>query len=438
MDFFNKASGELLKILSQIIKTWWWFILPIFIYPLMKFSYFWWLRWGVWFKEKKWVLLEIVPPQEIKKSFATMEDIFNSLWAIYSMPNWKDKWCEGVLPSGGAWFSFEIASISGKVHFYLRVLSGAKKMAEDLIYSHYSDVEVYEAEDYTKNAPKDIPDGKFDLYGEDYIYLKKDYYPIKTYKSFELSAAESDKEEKKMDPIHSLLEGMTKLKNGEQAWLQVVATPITTGDTDVFKEAKEFIDKMAGREVKKPAPMKSITRETIETMINFGNPVPSQAEEKPSGQKFEMHIVTPGEKNVMEAIENKFSKYIFRVSIRGLYVYQSNAYNPNNVGIIRSYFPHFGAQNLNSIILSLKTRTKIQYLFKKRRVYKRKKNIYSRYIKRLPPSYPKSMDGHGVMVMSSEEMATIVHLPSNAGNLPPGVPRVYIKRGSPPPGIPME
>ena len=418
--------------------AWWWLVLPIVLYPLLKFLYFWWLRWEVWFKEKKWVILEIIPPQEIKKSFSTMEDIFNSLWAVYSIPNWKDKWCEGVLLTGGSWFSFEIASIAGKIHFYLRIPSGAKKMAEDLIYSHYPDIEIYEADDYTKNIPQSIPNDEYDLYGEDYIYLKKDYFPIKTYKSFELSVAESDKEERKIDPIHTLLEGMTKLKEGEQVWLQVIATPVTGNETKVVKEAQDFVAKMAGRDIKELTPMKSITRETVETMLNFGNPVPPAPGEAKKEEGFKFPIVTPGEKEVMEAVENKFTKYIFRTSIRGLYVYKTKAYNSANVGIIRSYFPHFGTQNLNTIIFSLKTRTKINYLFKKRRIYKRKKNIFFRYLKRLPASYPKKMDGHGTMIMSSEELATIVHLPSNAGVLPPGVPRVYLRKGGPPPGIPME
>ena len=105
-----------------VLKNWWWVILPIVLYFPAKAIYLWWLSWDVWYKEQKWMLLEIIPPSEVLKPFRAMEDIYNRLWALYDSPDWRAKWCEGQLTlGGGLWFSFEITSFEGSVHFYLRV-----------------------------------------------------------------------------------------------------------------------------------------------------------------------------------------------------------------------------------------------------------------------------------------------------------------------------
>ena len=42
------------------------------------------------------------------------------------------------------------------------------------------------------------------------------------------------------------------------------------------------------------------------------------------------------------------------------------------------------------------------------------------------------------MILNTEELATIFHLPALAAPLPPEVPRVEAKRGGPPPELPVE
>lgn len=416
-----------------ILKTWWWLFLPIVLYFPAVSLYLYWVNWHVWYPKKEWVILEIIPPGEIGKPFRAMEDLFSSIWMLYSAPNWREKWCEGSLPVAPSWFSFEILGIEGDVHFYLRLPKDQRGYAETIIQSHYPEAEIFEADDYTKNVPQDIPNKTYDLKGEDYVFLKpSDCLPIKTYEFFEPSTPELVKEaEKKIDPLTSLMEAMTKLKKGEQFWFQIIAAPIINcKEIPWMDEAQKKINKIAQRPG--PAkPGKSIIQEVIDILIF--NIFSSGETEKPAESKTQ---ITPGEKNILEAIEKKISKNAFKTNIRALYIYQKDAYNGAHAAIARNYFAHFSTANLNTIILWAETRTKVHYFFRDRELYVKKREIFEKYIKRFTPLHP-AMTGKGNMVLNIEELATIFHFPIQANTLPSGVPRIMSKKGTAPLNLPV-
>lgn len=421
----------IISIFFLIFKTWWWLFLPIIFYFPAVYLYLDWIRWDVWYPKKKWVILEIIPPGEITKPFRATEDLFSSLWALYSSPNWRGKWCEGELPVASAWFSWEILGFEGNVHFYLRLPDDQRKYAETIIQAHYPETEIFEVDDYVKNIPQDIPNNIYDLKAEDYILRTKDYFPIKTYKFFEPSTPELIKEgEKKIDPFSSLMEAMTKLQKGEQFWFQIVSSPITNKDIPWVDEAKKEINKIAQRPggAKKG---KSIIQEVIDILIF--NIFSSGSSEKSAESKTQ---ITPGEKDILTAIEEKISKNAFKTNIRALYIYQKDVYDASHAAIARNYFQHFSTANLNTIVLYTQTRTKIQYWFRDRRLYASKRSIFEKYVKRFPPLYP-AMTGKGNMILNIEELATIFHFPIQTNILSSGVPRIMSRRATPPGNLPM-
>jgi len=423
---------ETTQTIFLILKTWWWLFLPLLLYFPARYFYLWWINWEVWYKEQEQLMLELIPPGEIEKPFKAMDDIFSSFWPIvYDAPNWRQRWCEGEIAKGPYWFSAEIVSIEGKIHFYLRIPKGAKKMFESIIHAYYPETEIFEVSDYTQDVPQDIPNKEYDLFGEDYILVRDWTYPIKTYRSFEPSSPEGISGERKIDPINSLMEAMTKIKAGEQVWFQILATPILDSDIPWITKGKELADKLARRP--SPPKPKPIVKEVFDVLLKG-----SKAEESEKQEVFPPEMkLTPGEREIIKAVEEKISKYGFKVSMRSLYVYKKEAYSAPHAAIVRAYFSHFGTQNLNAFFFLQKTRTKIQYLFRDRRLYKRKKDIFRKYVKRFPPSYP-NLFGYGSMVLNTEELASIFHFPIKASVLPPGVPRVYVKKGEPPPDIPTE
>ncbi len=434
----------------QILWNWWWVILTIFLWFLAEFLYLWWVRWEVWYKKHKWILLEIKPPAEILKPFKAMEDVIHSLWGVYDSHNWRERWCEGGLPSAPYWFSMEIASLGGEVHFYLRILEEWRDTFESAIYSYYPEAEISLVEDYTKKVPQNVPNPDWDLYSEDFTLLKEDVYPIRTYPIFFEEKPEVPKEEKRIDPIDSLLEALAKLKPAEQLWFQIVAAPILNKDIPWVSRGQALANELA----KRPAPKKTrpMFQEAAEALI-LGPP-----KEEP---KEELGIIapelrlTPGEKEILKGVENKISKQGYKAWIRMLYLCQVNKphfYGHYKIG--RTYLNHFMTENLNGICYMGPTRTRIHYWLRERRLYLRKRKQFRHYLDRLPAYFPWNLMGEpvfphirgiyplgpgigqGAFVLNAEELATLYHFPSKIKV--PTVPRVEAKKGGPPLGLPTE
>lgn len=410
--------------------------MPLVLYPTARILYRWWIHWEVWYPEQQWTLVEIIPPAEILKPSLAMEDLIGALWSVYDSANWREIWCEGELDLAPFWISFEVVSIGGQIHYYLRILKEQKKLIASIINTHYPDAEIIEVPDYTKDVPQDVPNKDYDIYGEDYVLLREDSYPIRTYKFFEIRPEEIDKE-KKLDPVAQLLEAMAKLKEGEQFWFQMILAPITNDDVPWVTEGRAIADKIARRVVPEPVNSKTIVGEAFRALAF--DKVPYSDEEAPKEEEVippEMKL-TPGEREILAAVEEKISKYGFKTTMRAVYIYKRDAqYRPHGK-IARSYIIHFNTLNLNGIRYFSKTRTKIHYFFRKRRLYTRKKNIFERYVKRLPPLFPATT-GPGTMILNAEEIAAIFHFPMNANDLPSSIPRVAAKKVGPPPGIPTE
>ena len=448
---------EIAQLFFQILRNWWWFFFPLILFPIARFFYFWWLRWEVYYKKSfRWILLEIKPPKEIIKPFSAMETIYSLLFGLYDSPNWKERWCKGTFPiCGGGWFSFEICSFGGEIRFFLRIPDFFKTPAESAIYSQYPETEITLVEDYTQQIPKDIPNEKWDLSAEDYTLAQPDYFPIKTYSMF-FERPEEEKrimEEKRLDPLNSLLENLSQLKPGEQIWFQLVCSPFTDDQLPWIEGGKKEINKIVKRESSPPS--KTWLDEILEIFIPKGE-----------GKKKEKSLeiiapelrLTPGEKEVVWAIEKKITKTAFLCWMRAVYIYKKDQpYDPANAAIFRGYLiPQFSTPHLNRIVIFGATRTKIHYLMKSKRVYLRKRQRLREYIERVPPFFPWNFVGKppplikflmpfgyrispgrkGISILNTEELATIFHFPIKI--YIPTIPRVEAKKVGPPPTLPGE
>ena len=444
---------EISFIIFQIFKNWWWIFFPIIFWFPAKLLYLWWIRWEVWYPKFKWILLEIKPPKEVLKPFSAMENVFAMLWGIIDTSNWRERWCEGMLPIGaGLWFSFEITSFGGEIHFFMRIPDFYRNNAESIIYSQYPEAEISLVEDYTKNIPKDIPNDKWDLYSEDYSLMREEYYPIKTYSIFFEKEGEEKRvmEEKRIDPIDPLLEGFSKLQSGEQIWLQIVCNPVLEAIFPWIKKGREAADRIAKRPAQ--AKSKSMLQEAAEILIK-GKPG-EEKKEKPMELIAPELRLTPGEKEILTAIENKIKKNGYQCWIRQVYLRKLDEPNfPGNYKIIRTYLmSQFSAQNLNTFIFYGPTRTRIHYWLRDRRLFLRKRKQLRSYIERLPSLFPRTFLGEplfpfghvqgrrpgirATIILNIEELATIFHFPAKI--ITPAITPVEMKKAGPPSGLPVE
>ncbi len=416
----------------QIIKEWYWIVLPFALWKLTLFYWLWW-RQELWDAKQKSVLLEIKIPKESLKPMRAMETVLSGLWQIYAEPSPIEKWWDGQYLLS---YSFEIAAIDGVPHFLIRCPDNSRNMVEAHIHSQFPEAEISEVEDYTKKIPQDIPNKDWDMWATDYKLKSENCYPIKTYRDFETER--ETKEEKRIDPMSSLLEGMSRLKKGEQIWVQVKAKPIlgVPGEIEWIKKGKEIIGELVYRNKPKEK-RKFILFQMLDILIKGP---PKKEESKESALPPEMKL-TPGEKDVVAGIERKISKLGFEIYIRFIYLGKKDVFFKPNLRLAMSYFTNFVTENLNGPVPDSKTLTKVRkkwhdsLWFPNRRLYLRKRKSFRRYVTRLPYFYPM---GGGTFVLNTEELATIYHFPSKILTPASLLPRVEAKKGEAPLELPTE
>nr|MBP7006803.1 hypothetical protein [Candidatus Paceibacterota bacterium] len=166
------------------------------------------------------VLLEIIPPREVVRSPQAMELFLSNALYHWSLKGGIEEYWQGAV---WFWFSLEIVSIEGQVHFYVRTPTRVRELIETQMYAQYPQAQIREVPDYTLAVDEISEKSNWRMWGCEFGFVKEDPYPIKTYVDFGLD--EDPKEEYKVDPISPVIEFFGSLKKGEQAWLQIVITP---------------------------------------------------------------------------------------------------------------------------------------------------------------------------------------------------------------------
>ncbi len=400
--------------------TLWWVWLPILFYYLFIKLWMFYIR-RKFFNSINWVLLEIRPPKEVGGSPKPFEYIFAGLYSLIgTVDNLPDMSLKGLVQTH---FSAEIIGVGGKIRFYIRVPANFKNLVESLFYAQYPDIEIRETEDYALDVPAVIPSGDWDLWGTKFILDKPDAYPIRTYIDFLEISGDKDQMKRFIDPLSNLMEIMSRLKDGEQIWIQILCRPAAKGWQD---EGKKVVDKMMGRVEKKK---KSWLEEelgawsaVIQTMIGSSGGIKPE-ERAPSAAN-----LTPGEREVMEAIEKNISKTGFDSKIHFAYISKKDVTNRVNIGAIFGMLGQFGTLNLNSFKSDKGVITVGRGLFAESKKRERKRLLLDmcRYRTFWEKGY----------VLNIEELATLFHFPSTSV-VAPMTPRLETKKGVPPMDLPI-
>lgn len=377
----------------------------------------------------KWVLLEIIPPRDIEASPLPMESIYTALAGVVKGPTTAEEYIKGEFPTS---FSFELVSIEGQVHMYVRTQVGFRNLVEAHFYAQYPNVEIVEVEDYVNLVPKTIPNKDWDLWGVDFKLFKSDLYPIKSYKNFEETITG-----KMIDPLAGLIETMGKLGPGQHLWLQFIITPISE---KWYSTGKETVDEFLGRvKESKQGMLARIFADIWDIFSNmgkamFGGEVVFTAGAKPEKkeeQPLEFRL-SPGEKDVLKALQNNLAKQQYKIRMRHLYIGRREVFSKTTgVSSFIGGIKQFNDQNLNSMVPNDDSKTYANFIFVEERLRYRQRRLFRRYISR--DSDPQSSR----FLFSSEELATIFHIP-DMGVLAPSLTRVSAKRGGAPSNLPLQ
>ncbi|NCS99930.1 hypothetical protein GW765_03030, partial [Candidatus Parcubacteria bacterium] len=326
-----------MDIFYTIISTFlslWWLWLPVFLAVLFIELWTKYLQTKA-IKKIKWLLLEIKIPRDIEKTPRAMEQVFSGLHGILTSVKFLDKYWKGKVQG---WFSFEIAGIDGGVYFFIRTPENFRNLVEAQIQAQYPNAEILEVLDYAAPLAKKIPSKTYDINGVEFILEKADYYPIRTFLSFE-----ERQKERRLDPMASFLEILSKLRPNENIFIQYLIKP--TGEKDWINEGIEAVNKLIGKktEVKKNW-LENIFGGFDEFIANLLGAItiyPEWNGAKKEETKTAIQTLSPGDKLVAEAIENKISKLAFRVCIRFAYIAGRDIFNKANMAAVSGAFKQF-------------------------------------------------------------------------------------------------
>lgn len=429
-NFFNaNATGT---IVSLAIASFGWVILAYFLlYAGIFFLKF--------YKEEKvkknwhWVLLAIDVPQLNIQTPKAVEQLFAHLAGAYSPSNLAYRFRHGFKQK---WFSFEIVSIEGYIQFLIRTEVSFRDLVEAAVYAQYPQAEIVEVEDYVKEFPDKFPDETYDMWGSDFGLAESFAYPIRTYMEFEHISAE---ENILKDPMGTFLESFSRIGHGEQMWFQILLEPTDNSWKEkVIKKIKDLVGEVvsASRVKKSSGFVGFFTEEPKKALTEFGNQlfgssatgVEASVAKKEAGNK--MSQLTPGQRKLLEAMENKITKIGFKTKLRVIYIARKEVFKPErSINALFGAINQFNIPSANSIVPASTVNT--NYFFKTFRGESRRTLKMAAYKKR------KMKSGGNPFIFNIEELATIWHFPMSSVKTPL-LQKTELKKAEPPSGLPME
>lgn len=369
---------------------------------------------------QKYILLEIKPPRNLVKTPLAMEAFLSSIHLTGGESTWYARWINGGIRP---FWSLEVASFEGQVHFFIWGRAALRRIVESQLYAQYPGVQVVEAPDYTRLIS--AQSHEWSIWGCDYKHTGKDPLPIKTYVEYGLDKVQ--KEPEQVDPLANLFEFMGSIGKGEYMWLQYIIRAHKGekykkknkkgGDYTWKDEAEEMIQEIRAK-----------TRESYTDIFT--------GEERPGFPN-----PTKGQMEKMAAIERNVSKQGFDVGARCVYLARPESFKGAMIAHMIALFKPFSTEGWNGIrATSWLMRfddypwelgaEKLKDLYRQKLVeaYRRRQFFYD------PFSY--GLFSHDAMVMSTEEIATIFHIPSGTVAAP-GLTRISSATGEAPPNLPI-
>jgi len=382
----------------------------------------------------EWVLLEIQVPRDVIKTPAAMELFFSS--ALYHKSE-KGFWEKYIQGAPWFWFSLEIVSIEGKVHFFIRVPSRTRNLVETQIYAQYPQAKVVETEDYAFKIPEYERDGNWNTWGCEFTKKFHDAKPIKTYKQLD-EMKTGTKEEFKIDPITTIVEYLGSLPKGQQVWIQMV----------VRQSIKRFRSKETGKWV-------DIDVASIENIKEMLAPYTKVSQGTGIGGDVSMEVraptyIDPFVKSMMANVQQLH----FDCGIRVITLADKRHVSEADFGTLRRssrlLFRPFASSNLNYLDRINSTQFDAPWAdptgLALTKIKKRMLNFYRDRTFFHPPlqysiKYPFLLDAFfpshrpKIFVLSSEELASIFHFPGMVSETP-SFKRIESKIAKPPANLP--
>lgn len=434
-DWFNRllAADNPAEIGIQLFLSGGW---VIFAFVIL------WGIWHLWIEARqdqyastiKKVLLSVDVPKDTEQSPKAVEFIFATIAGALSALDRIEKYWIG---KGQPTFSFEIVSMGGYVQFYIHTWTKFRDLVEAAVYAQYPDAEITEVEDYVHNIPKRFPEPGWKLFGMEFKLFGNQYHPIRRYVEFEDKLSGELK-----DPMASLLEGLSKLRSGEQLWLQILVRPMIS-DAWV-KKGLEFLKELIGRtDIKQKITFGGELAGLPSSMIDAAMMADAQVKEKKEDPiSMSLHL-SPGEKALAEAVQEKISKESFKTKIRFIYASKEEVFaKARTVSLMKGFFGQFTVLGQNGLRPYPNTTTRTDYVWQREKIFEyltlfMTRTVTTRQNVALTAYRGRDMDtGAPASILNIEELASLYHFPV-IGVKAPLIKKTESKRAEPPVGLPI-
>lgn len=336
--------------------------------------------------ESTLLILEI--PKTNDKPETAAEQLFASLHGIL-----RDK--AELRQAGGIQehLSFEIASVSGQIRFYVWVPKSLQSFVEGQIYAQYPTVQIHEAdEDYVAHERNHSV-----VYTSEITLTGSEFLPIKSFQNFEV------------DPLAGITGTLAKLETtGEEIWVQVLVRPIAD---DWHKSAESWMKKVksGGGPFTFLNDGKGFDAKWLLTALEALWKPPEQGS---SGSSAAPELSERDKTRIAEA-EKKATKLGYQVKIRLAYLGESQTNAKLQMQAIVGTFKQFNSTNLNGFKVSGAS-------FKKEDLEKYRARLFA----------------DKGFILNIEEVASVFHLPHTNVETP-NIVWASAKTAEPPAKLPV-
>lgn len=409
-------------IIWKIFSLFWWIILPLILWPT--FQHLWLnLKFGHFAAERYTpVSLEIKIPADIDKSPKIFDQVLAGLHAVKPTIVQRDLYKSGkFVPS----VALEIYGSRDEIHFVIGTNKAFQPAIEANIYGQYPAAEITEVEHPLTNYPNNILDSKWNIFGVDLKLEKPDAYPIRTYPEF---IDEVTRES--TDPLAALMEVIGKLKPEEMVVMQLMIRPVKQYEVPWHKDGLKKISKVMGRAIKDPQQLQGmLANEAHDLLQGMKVAAWKKPEYASSSSKDDdpFMLLSPDEKEVVEAIARNIQKLGFQTKFRFLYLSPKDIWDVNIYYSLIGAVKQFSSQNLNGFKSDANLITGVYYFRRNTREAYRKRRFWEKFRTR-----DFSESGY---ILNTEELATIWHFPNKYVKIPL-LQKTGAKKGEPPAILP--
>lgn len=367
----------------------------------------------------EYVLLEIRVPRDTRKTPVAMELFFKNLNVGPGESTWWKKW---ILGRTRPWYSFELVSIEGRVHFCVWTRANMRKYIETYLYAQYPGIEIIEIPDYLRMVDEKSHSNK--MWGCEFKLKMPDPYPLTTYVDYGLDKPE--KPEEQIDPLSQVIEMLGSLGKGERLVVQIIIrfSKNEKYEGRLNKSGKKYTIYDEGVEL-----VERIRKDTVgETEYVDANGVKQKSKSFPNPTK--------GQMEGMASIERNVSKGMYDVGIRAIYIADKDHYVPNIGVYVSQMWKPFNGWN------SFETdSTKWSDQFHEFPWEDRGGHHYEHEMHKLMDVARKRAYFHypyvnNYMMLNTEVLASLFHIPSSSVTAP-NLPRITSATRQAPTDLPI-